>query len=197
MTPFFLHDAQGRIIQSGHCADSDFEAQARDGLTLRSGDASPFTQYFDGAGVVNIPAKPSPAHVFDYVSKAWIDPRTLDALKAAKWEDMKLARAAAAQAPLETPYGIFDADTTSANNIIRTAQLMQTQAQTLAPGSNPTDEFTLANNSVVELTAGQMVEVALLLAAQIKAAFSRGREVRNAIESAANAGDLAAISWLP
>lgn len=120
---------------------------------------------------------------------------TLEQLKLTKWGQMKAARRAAIQAPLVTPYGTFDADRDSRDNIVQTAQLMQTQAQSLAPGNQPTEVFTLADNTDVTLTAAQMVQVALLLAAQIKAAYARGREVRVAIAAATNAAEVEAITW--
>lgn len=120
---------------------------------------------------------------------------TLEQLKAQKWVEMKEARRQALCAPLATPYGTFDADPDSRGNIIDTAHLMQTEAQAFAPGSNPTEDFTLADNTVVTLTASQMVEVALLLANQVKAAYARGRVVRAEIEAATTAAEVAAVTW--
>lgn len=120
---------------------------------------------------------------------------SLAELQDAKWTQMKAARAAALQAPLVTPYGTFDADPVSRDNIIQTAQLMQTQAQSFAPAAAPTVDFTLADNTVVTLAAGEMVNVALLLAAQIQAGYTRGREVRVAIYAATTAEEVAAIAW--
>lgn len=120
---------------------------------------------------------------------------SLAQLKTYKWAEMKTARAAAICAPLATPFGVFDADDEARNNIIHTAQLMQTEAQTLAPGEAPTVQFTLANNTVVALTAGQMVQVAMLLASQIQTAYANGRVVRSMIEAATTAEEVAAITW--
>jgi hypothetical protein len=115
--------------------------------------------------------------------------------KAQQWAQMKVARRAALQAPLVTPYGTFDADPESRDNIVQTAHLMQTEAQTLAPDQVPSVDFTLADNTAVNLTAGQMVDVALLLAAQIQQAYSRGRQVRAAIDAATTTAQVAAITW--
>lgn len=120
---------------------------------------------------------------------------TLEQARDDKWRQMKAARCSAISAPLATPFGTFDADDEARQNIIHTAQLMQTQAQTLAPGAAPTVDFTLADNTVATLTAGQMVQVALLLAARIQGAHARGRAVRAAIQAATSAQDVAAITW--
>lgn len=120
---------------------------------------------------------------------------SLEEVKAQKWREMKQARQAALCAPLTTPHGTFDADEDGRANIIQTAHLMQTEAQALSPGQQPTVEFTLADNSVVTLTAGQMVQVALLLAAQVQAAYARGRVVRAAIDAATTSAQVQAITW--
>lgn len=195
-TPYAIYDlATGRIGRCGYGQPDDIQAMLQTGQGFLQGTYSPATHYVDQGQAVAFPARPSQDHVFDYGSKTWIDPRSFDDLKAEKWGQMKAARMTAITAPLVTPYGTFDADPESADNIIRTAQLMQTEAQSLAPGSTPTDDFTLADNSVVNLTAAEMVNVALLLASQIKAAFSRGREVRVAIDSATTTAELNSIAW--
>jgi hypothetical protein len=122
-------------------------------------------------------------------------PIDLPTAKAQQWAQMKVARRAALQAPLVTPYGTFDADPESRDNIVQTAHLMQTEAQTLAPDQVPSVDFTRADNTAVNLTAGQMVDVALLLAAQIQQAYSRGRQVRAAIDAATTTAQVAAITW--
>lgn len=147
------------------------------------------------------PDAPIGYHAYRGVDGTWVLQQesgpsvTLEQLKTQKWSVMKSARRGAMQAPLQTPYGTFDADDDARRNIIDTAHLMQTEAQTLAPGTEPTVDFTLADNSVVTLTAGEMVEVALLLAGQIQAAFNRGREVRAAIDTATTVAEVEAVTW--
>lgn len=51
--------------------------------------------YIDGFTPVAIPEQPSPAHVFNWQTKQWGDPRTLSDLKAAKNQAINQARAAA------------------------------------------------------------------------------------------------------
>jgi hypothetical protein len=122
---------------------------------------------------------------------------TLEQLKATKWAEIKAARRIAIHAPLVTPYGTFDADDEARNNIAQTAQLVQTQAQSLSPETNPTIEFTLADNSVATLTAAELVEVAVLLGQQVQAAYGRGRQVRAAINAATTAEEVEAVTWEP
>ena len=86
---FFIHDEAGCIHQAGQCADDELEIQqVAEGMTLCEGQASPFTDYFDGEKVVAKPARPSPHHAWDWNEKAWIDPRTLIDLKTAKREQI-------------------------------------------------------------------------------------------------------------
>lgn len=197
MTPYTIYEeATGRIMACGRGLEQDARAHVQAGQALLLAGSDWKTQYVDEGEVVNFPASPGETHEWDWGSKSWVYKGLAD-LQAQRWEDMKASRQAAVEAPLVTPYGTFDADAESRAYIIDSAHLMQTEAQTLAPGSQPTDDFTLADNSVVTLTAGQMVEVALLLAAQIKAAFARGREVRAAIAAATTPDAVLAITWSP
>jgi hypothetical protein len=120
---------------------------------------------------------------------------TLEQLKSAKWAQMKDARRAAIRAPLVTPYGTFDADDAARLNIAQTAQFAQTAAQTISPGATPAIDFTRYDNTIVTLTAQQMIEVALALANQVQGAYARGRAVRAAIYAATTAAAVEAVTW--
>ena len=52
------------------------------------------TDYFDSATstFVSIGESPSQHHTFDYTTKHWIDPRSLDEIKAQKWDEIKSQR---------------------------------------------------------------------------------------------------------
>lgn len=195
MTPYAIYEkATGRIVMNGRGLEQDARTHVGPGQEILLVDGDWRTQFVQDGQVLTIPPAPDDSHEWNWTSKAWVV-KGMDDLRNSKWELMKAARAIAIEAPLVTPYGTFDADVDSAANIVRTAQLMQTEAQSLAPGADPTEDFTLADNTVVRLTAGQMVQVALMLASQIKSAYARGRVVRAAIESAATPQALDAISW--
>lgn len=195
MTPYAIYDvATGRIARSGHGMEADARAHIGAGQDILLIEADWRTQYISAGAPVAIPPSPSDRHEWNWQAKAW-GLKPLADLQAAKWEEMKLQRSAAIEAPLVTPYGTFDADELSRTNIAQTAQFAQTQAQSLAPGLTPLVDFTLANNTVVTLTAQQMIQVALLLASQVQTAYARGRTVRAAIQACTTAAQVAAITW--
>lgn len=142
-----------------------------------------FDQHFD------VPAQPSGAYVFDWTTKQWYDPRTLQDLKDEHWTLMKLARAAAIDAPLPTPYGVFDSDA-SARTSITDAVLM---LQKVGPAG--TIDFTLADNTVVTLTTAQMVQVGLLLGQKVQQAYTIARARRTQIEAATTPAEVEAVTW--
>ena len=101
--------------------------------------------------------------------------------KAAKWQEVKLARMNAIAAPLKTPYGTFDANPDASLNIVKAVLL----AQTLANVGQPVAiDFTLADNTVVTLDAKQMIEVGLSLSAREQEARSKATEIRAQIDFA-------------
>lgn len=146
----------------------------------------------DGSTHHVVPERPSQHHVWDWGTKAWMDPRTLADLKSAKWAEVKAAREAAIKAPLVTPYGTFDADADARANITDTILLLQTMEAMGQPGEV---DFTLEDNSVLTVTTAQMVMVGLLLGQQVQGAYNTGRVLRGAIDAATTAEEVEAIAW--
>ena len=141
-------------------------------------------------------ARPQGVAAWSNATRDWLDLRTLEQRRADKWAELKVARAAAIVAPLVVDgIGTFDADPDSQTNIIRTAQMMQTEAATLQPGETPEDDFTLYDNTVVRVTAAQMVAAALTLGARTKAIFATGRALRVAIDVATTPEAVEAVAW--
>lgn len=188
-----FHRGTGRIVSSGISSSRHLLEDAEHGV-LRDVQADPASQYVSsGLVVVDIPTKPSEHHTFNWVTHQWVDERTLRELQDAKWEEIKEARDEAMSAPLSTPYGVFQCDQKSRAFIegccVQTREL-------LISGAQPTVDFTLLDNSVVTLTAEQMISVGLLLGLRIQQSFATGRALRTAIyDPSATAETVAAISW--
>lgn len=84
---FFAHDEQGRIWQTGHCPSNMLNKQAVPGCTVRIGHATIDGHYWcSRAGLQAMPARPTQAHVFDYLRKAWV----LDEARA--WDQVRAKR---------------------------------------------------------------------------------------------------------
>lgn len=118
---------------------------------------------------VSIGIQPSPHHTFNYATKQWIDPRSLDDLKAHKWEEIKLERDALEFGGFEFEGGIYDSDQVSQGRI------------TGAAGAGIDQTWTLANNTTVELTARQLKELYAALQAHIASVHERGRIARQLV----------------
>lgn len=136
--------------------------------------------------------KPSNQHTFNFATKQWQDPRTLQDLKDAQWTLIKQAREAALTAPLTTSFGIFDADEKAQASITKSIMLLQTLEALGTPGSV---DFTLADNSVVVLTLTQMVEVGLTLGAREQAVRATATARRVQIEAATSQVEVEAVTW--
>lgn len=119
---------------------------------------------------------------------------SLDTAKMRKWAQIKQARAGAIDAPLATPYGVFDCVASVKTNITDAVLMMQTLA---AMGQPITVDFTLFDNSVVTLTTTQMVTVGLLLGQKSQLAYNRARVLREQIDAATTLSELEAVSWEP
>lgn len=82
----------GRVLYGGEADAPEVLTQAGEAILL---DETHFNGYIVAGQHFALPAQPSPAHVFDYTSKTWVDPRTLDEVKAIKNAAIDRARGVA------------------------------------------------------------------------------------------------------
>lgn len=123
---------------------------------------------------------------WDRSAKRWkLRPR-LKKLKADKWAEAKAARQAALDAPLVTAYGEFDHDERARTAIATSAQACAATGEGIA--------YTLADNTVVQLTAEQMNEVWVASHSRQQAVRAQAEALRAAIDGALSAEVLATIT---
>lgn len=127
------------------------------------------SDYWNGNAFVSIGEPPSTHHIFDYHTKQWIDPRSLDEIKAQKWSEIKSQRDRLEFGGFEFGGNIYDSDQVSQGRIMGAA----------AAGVDQT--WTLANNATVELTALQLQQLYAALQSHIASVHERGRIARQLI----------------
>lgn len=118
---------------------------------------------------VDLPKTPSLFHIFDYTTKQWIDPRSLDEIKAQKWTEIKSQRDQLEFGGFEFEGGVYDSDQVSQGRIMGAA----------SAGVDQT--WTLADNTTVNLTAMQLQQLYAALQAHIASVHERGRIARQLI----------------
>ena len=96
MKTFAIFDvATGRVLQNCTAPDAaNARTAARPGQDVRevAQDFALPGAYFDGTTAKYVPPQPSPNHVFNWVTKAWEDPRTLQEIKDAASKRVNAAR---------------------------------------------------------------------------------------------------------
>lgn len=132
---------------------------------------------------------PQPWMVWDRTQVQWVDARDLAALKSSKWTEIKSRRDGVEHAGFSWDGSTFDSDPISQSRIQGAAQLAS-----LSPASFQID-WTLADNSVRSLAASDMLAVGQALAVHVNAQHVLGRILRQQIESATTAEQVAAIQW--
>ena len=182
----------GQVTMSGSVDDPT--VRLREGYALLEGE-----DY--GEGWIDternhhpLPPAPDSLHVFNWSTKVWEDPRTLQDLKDAKWEEVKRWREAATVAPLlVTRFGVFDGDAAGMDNIKSTVLGLREAAEIGAAPATVT--WTLNDNSTVDLTPVEFGEVAAMLLARGDAAHQRARVLRELITAAGTKEEIEAITW--
>lgn len=137
-----------------------------------------------------LPARPTQHHEFDYATKQWVDPRTLDDLKAEKWAAVKAARDAQEFGPFSWGALTFDGDAESKSRLSLAAMAAQAA---IASGQVWEVDWTLADNSTVTLSATDVIGVVQSMGANITAAHQNARIKRAAIEASQTIEELDAI----
>lgn len=126
--------------------------------------------YFDiERGWITPPPAPSSNHTFDYIIKQWIDLRTLDEIKAQKWDEIKAMRDQLEFSGFEFEGGVYDSDQVSQGRIMGAAVAGVDQV------------WTLKDNTTISLTASQLQQLYAALQAHIASVHERGRIARQLI----------------
>ena len=136
---------------------------------------------FDLHSFIPIGEAPSSNHTFDYVIKEWVDLRTLDEIKAQKWDEIKTQRDQLEFGGFEFEGGIYDSDQVSQGRIMGAALAGVEQV------------WTLADNTTVSLTAQQLQQLYASLQAHIASVHERGRIARQLIFDAVTKEEVEAI----
>lgn len=138
-----------------------------------------------GTTVLGIPEKPSPYHTWGWTEGAWVVDLPLS--KSRAWANAKQVRDYKEFGPFTYNGLVFDGDVDAQRRI--NLAVMGAQAALIA-GQPWSMDWTLADNSVVTLTASEMVAVAQALGANIAAAHEEARLKRAAIEAATTIEEL-------
>ena len=138
--------------------------------------------YWDGKRFISIGEAPSLNHKFNYALEEWIDPRSLDEIKAQKWSEIKSQRDRLEFGGFEFGGNIYDSDQVSQGRIMGAA----------AAGVDQT--WTLANNATVELIALQLQQLYAALQAHIASVHERGRIARQLIFDAETKEQVEAVN---
>ena len=134
-------------------------------------------------------ASPLVEWTWDDVAEVWQSSPTLEGIRMAKWEALKAARAAAAEAPIEVDGRVYDCDEKSQIRIAGAVRLAQ-----LAPAGWSID-WTLADNSVATLSAADLIAVGVAVGARTDAVYAVGRQLRAQLALATDAEQVAAVVW--
>lgn len=146
--------------------------------------------WIEGGSYFGVPDQPNPKYVFDWALKKWVDPRTLADFKLEKQAHLKKQRDAAEFSPFTYNGMVFDGDLDAQR---RLGVLVSAAKSAIAAGYSFTKEFTLADNTVAQLTAEDFIGIEMAKLWQVDVAFQEYRAKRAAIEAATTLEELEAI----
>ena len=130
-----------------------------------------YTSYYDFKRSVWVAIRQAPQanYIFDYDKRVWLDPRSLDEIKAQKWTEIKSERDQLEFGGFEFEGNFYDSGQVSQGRIMGAA----------AAGIDQT--WTLADNTTAELSASQLQQLYAALQAHVASVHERGRIARQLI----------------
>ena len=194
MNAYSIYDlATGKILRSVSVPEKMLKHQYNSktqGVLLGETDDS---KYFVQAGkLVRIPEQPSRDFRFNWKTKEWEDPRSLEDLKHLKWLEIKEARNVAEFAAFSYKRMRFDNDPTSWR---RLSDYISAAKSAISLGEPFSVEFTLANDKTVTLSSTDLVNIEFARIRTIIEVFSHARKLRKQIQEAKSKEELAEVFW--
>ena len=180
----YIIDDTGKILTTLQGDSNMVELNtAPDAVFIDTNDIVNISDYydFDQHRFISIGEPPVPHCIFDYGIKQWIDPRTIDEIKAKKWAEIKAVRNQLEFGGFEFEGNVYDSDQVSQGRIMGAALAGVDQV------------WTLADNTTVELSASQLQQLYAALQAHIASVHERGRIARVAIDNALTKEDVEAV----
>lgn len=192
MKNFIKVDAGGYIWEAGCSLGDNFSSDmiAIDG-DIDFADDDILHQYVDGEILsTNKPKRPP----FWYMSwdagiGDWIDWRDLEQKKTGKWDEIKAARTADEFGAFAWGGYAFQCDEVSQRRIQGAVQLAAMDAAF-------TIDWTLADNSVANFTAAEMIQIGVSLTNHVNACHAQSRALRAQIDAATTADELDSINYV-
>lgn len=185
-----VFSSDGSLDRVVNCPESVAELQTQDGEHWVFGDYGRANVYLDGQWVVQPKGDAaSPWHRWDTSAAVWL--LDLDAAKADRWAAIKTERDLREFGKFVWSGHSFDGDRDSQRRL--NLALMKAKAAFDA-GEDWSIDWTLADNTVLTLSAADLIAVVQALGDNIDAAHEWARVKRAQIEAASNLDEVLAVS---
>lgn len=183
-------------IQSGNVSNTDPFTGNSGITTVTCTDAdialarSSPNAYWNGTQVVAPPASPGNSYAWDAVNKVWTLNIALG--QSLAWTRIKAARDAAIASGVTYNGNVYDSNATSQLRLMGAAQMAQIA---ISSGTAYSVNWTLQNNSLVTLTAQEVIALAMAVGQNYQTLFNKGQSLRSQIMAATTQSQLDAVVW--
>lgn len=184
---FYKSSGEITRVRSGSVAGVTHDAESSGGTYLITDESVDVNaNYISSGEVLTKPPQPNDGSVFDFSSGEWAF--DIELARSLRWTEVKGSRSAYEFGTFELNGNVYQCDEVSQRRI-------QGAVQLAVLDSEMTIDWTLADNSVIQLTAAQLIVVGGALAAHVNLSHERGRILRAEIEMASTEIELEAITW--
>jgi len=189
MKTLLLHDSEGRVVQKNSGSlDSlimDLDLSEYDGV-FSDQDHNIDDVYIKNGEIRSKGDRPSDSYVFNYSTEQWeLD---LNIAKDNKWAEIKAAREAQEFGSFTWNTYAFQCDEVSQRRI-------QGAVQLAVLDESFSIDWTLMDNSVVTLSAQDMISVGMALSIHVNGGHVKSRALRDQIDAATSEAEIDGINW--
>ena len=193
MVAFAVYEeATGRVLRAGTMADeASARLQAQAGEAIYLGQVPPL--HFIASGKPkSMGSQPSPVHVFDWAAQTWIDPRTLEEIRADRWSEIKQQRDALESGGFAYLGQWLQSDERS---VLRINTRANAAREALLAGQPLTTYWKAADNTLMELDAHQMAAMSTALSTYASELHTTAGLLLAQIAAATTPAEVQAVAW--
>lgn len=193
MTTYIEHAADGRILQATECEEAP-PASFGGTVVQVEGSVDASRTLYQGGEVVLLPPQPSMMHIIDPVAREWVMPgmTSLETAQSTKWGEIRDERDRRERDVFPYLGQWLQCDVVS---VLRMAGAKEAAAAALAAGVEFSETWTCEDNSLLPMTAHDVLGMLPALALWSSSLHATGRELRALIDACETVEEVAAISW--
>lgn len=179
-------ETTGKITRTGFCSA---EALGLQGTAIQSDIADDKLHYVVNDELHTLPSRPGPRFEWTGPVGGWVDQRSIEEVRAARWNLIKEERAAREFGTFTHAGHEFDMDPVRISGAVMDAR------EAIIAGEEFTQAWVLTNDSVLVMTAVETIAMGRAAKAAVSNLWITSQYLRGLIDAATTVAEVEAVTW--